>query len=351
MSMIVHFRPLPPDDGAEVPLDLHDPRVRQYIFRNRFRLTAMLLQRMLREHFGPGRTPQEIGSEEWLEFFREKFGNVQEEAELAELTEMAADHLRHGPRDGWPLPTKLESMAAKSVGYSGPEDMDGPEDADGIPRRSRVLLATSDGRWVERQNLGIEETVSKEVMREGKRYLIEETEYRDEYREVNRFAAAQMFVRSDAYVSSGSMPRELEPYRDLTKAPREAFKRSHFRDENGQFYDRLDEYAAAELPELAAAPPSGDATAAANGRTNEAPAELTPPARALAAAYDLQREGKPISLKAACERAGVDRKNLRKLYPEAARTIAALAAPDRMPRRAIRDHRTRNLDALDETED
>ncbi len=109
--------------------------------------------------------------------------------------------------------------------------------------------------------------------------------------------------------------------------------------------------APADLSKLVTATPSGNATAATNGRTSEAPAKLTPPARAVAAAYDLQREGKPISLKAACERAGVDRKNLRELHPEAARTIAALAAPDRTPRRAIRDPRTRNLDALDETED
>ncbi len=30
MSLIVHYRPLPPDDGAEVPLDLHDPGVRRF---------------------------------------------------------------------------------------------------------------------------------------------------------------------------------------------------------------------------------------------------------------------------------------------------------------------------------
>src|SRR5208337_489621 len=76
--------------------------------------------------------------------------------------------------------------------------------------------------------------------------------------------------------------------------------------------------------------------------------DLTPPARAVAAAYDLQREGKPISLKAACKRAGVDRANLRKLYPEAARIIAGLAAPDGKPPRAIHDRRTGNIDAVED---
>src|SRR5208337_793464 len=108
--------------------------------------------------------------------------------------------------------------------------------------------------------------------------------------------------------------------------------------------------ALADRSELVAAP-SKSGTAATNGREIGAPTELTPPARAVAAAYDLQREGKPISLKAACKRAGVDRANLRKLYPEAARIIAGLAAPDGKPPRAIHDRRTGNIDALDETDD
>jgi hypothetical protein len=32
MSMIVYYRPLPPDDGAEVPLDLHAPGTRRFLF-------------------------------------------------------------------------------------------------------------------------------------------------------------------------------------------------------------------------------------------------------------------------------------------------------------------------------
>ena len=33
MSMVVYYRPLPPDDGAEVLLDLHDPGIRRFRFQ------------------------------------------------------------------------------------------------------------------------------------------------------------------------------------------------------------------------------------------------------------------------------------------------------------------------------
>jgi hypothetical protein len=81
----------------------------------------------------------------------------------------------------------------------------------------------------------------------------------------------------------------------------------------------------------------------------DAPAasDLTPPARAVAAAYDLKREGKPVSLRAACERAGVDRGNLRKRYPEAIATIEAMSHADRDLRSGLRDRRTGNIDAVD----
>ena len=106
----------------------------------------------------------------------------------------------------------------------------------------------------------------------------------------------------------------------------------------------------ADRPELVAAPPSGNGTAATNDRTSEAPAGLTPPARALAAAYELQREGKPVSLRTACERARVDRAHLRRRYPDAVKAIEDMARPDRSPRRGCRDRRTGNIDPLDDRE-
>jgi len=119
--------------------------------------------------------------------------------------------------------------------------------------------------------------------------------------------------------------------------------------------------APADRPEPVAAAPSGNGTlatngranetAATNGRTSETPAEPTPPARALAAAYDLQREGKPISLNSACERSGVDRKHLRDRYPETVAMIRRLAQLSRPPRPGMVDPRTGNRDAVDDPED
>lgn len=75
---------------------------------------------------------------------------------------------------------------------------------------------------------------------------------------------------------------------------------------------------------------------------------LTPGSKALAAAVELRKEGRPVSLKAACGHAGVDRKNVRLNYPDAVRAIEALATPDRTPRRGTRDRRTGAVDGVDD---
>jgi hypothetical protein len=79
--------------------------------------------------------------------------------------------------------------------------------------------------------------------------------------------------------------------------------------------------------------------------------KLTPGAKAIAAALDLKREGTPVSLKAACDRAKVDRKNVRERYPDAVKAIKALAAPDGSPRRGFRDRRTGSSDVMDEADE
>jgi hypothetical protein len=71
----------------------------------------------------------------------------------------------------------------------------------------------------------------------------------------------------------------------------------------------------------------------------------------MAAALALLKEGRPISLKAACERSGVDRKSLRHRHPETADAIRRMANLNRAPRRGIVDRRTGNLDAPDDSED
>jgi hypothetical protein len=68
----------------------------------------------------------------------------------------------------------------------------------------------------------------------------------------------------------------------------------------------------------------------------------------LAAAYELKKEGKRVSLSAACFKAGVDRKNVRTNHPKVAEVIRALAAPDRSPRRGTRDRRTGNIDGVED---
>jgi hypothetical protein len=89
----------------------------------------------------------------------------------------------------------------------------------------------------------------------------------------------------------------------------------------------------------------------ASASNPEVGAELSPAARAIAAAYDLQKEGKRVSVKAACDRAGVDRGHLREKYPEAIAAIRKIATPERTPYRGTRDWRTGTVDALDDPED
>jgi hypothetical protein len=79
--------------------------------------------------------------------------------------------------------------------------------------------------------------------------------------------------------------------------------------------------------------------------------KLEPGSRALGAAYQLQSQGKPVSLKAACEIAKVDRANLRKNHPKVVRAIQMLSAPDSPIHRGARNCRTGNVDAIEDYED
>lgn len=88
---------------------------------------------------------------------------------------------------------------------------------------------------------------------------------------------------------------------------------------------------------------------AASGSKSRPPGD--PAARAVAAAYELQKLGKPISIRAVCRKAGVDRNNLSENHPETVKLIEQLAEPDRTPRRGVVDRRTENLDAWDDPED
>lgn len=85
---------------------------------------------------------------------------------------------------------------------------------------------------------------------------------------------------------------------------------------------------------------------------DEAPTRrLTPGARAIGAALDMQKEGAAVSLKAVCKRAEVDRPNLKRRYPDAVKAIQALAAPKQAPRRGTRDRRTGDIDGVVDPEE
>ncbi|CAN5903275.1 hypothetical protein BH23PLA1_BH23PLA1_35630 [soil metagenome] len=79
--------------------------------------------------------------------------------------------------------------------------------------------------------------------------------------------------------------------------------------------------------------------------------ELSPPGKALAAAYDLKREGRPVTIKAACARARVDRSHLTNRYPEAVQLIKALGTPDRQLSRGWKDRETGTMEAWNDDEE
>ena len=75
---------------------------------------------------------------------------------------------------------------------------------------------------------------------------------------------------------------------------------------------------------------------------------FNPGSKALAAAYDLLKKGKRVSVSAACREAKVDRKNVCKLYPEIVKAIREMSAPGRTPPRGTWDGRSGNLEAFDD---
>ena len=214
MSMVVYFRPLSSDDGAEVPLDLHDPRIRLYPFKARINRGDVALWEMFKDYFGwalSGKRPPKLKDFRRMVFFY--FGGQLEDPELDELAQMAAHHLRNGPPEG--EPTKLMRMAA-DLRY-GPEPT--PENEPIIPI---TLFAIQDGRWVERRFCGLRGKTWKEDTQDGKRLLVEIQAIDERYHEVNRQFAAFLW-RLDGLEPPGKLPPELEPYRvvDWTKIPDE----------------------------------------------------------------------------------------------------------------------------------
>jgi hypothetical protein len=78
---------------------------------------------------------------------------------------------------------------------------------------------------------------------------------------------------------------------------------------------------------------------------------LNPGSKAMAAALQLKTERRPISIRAVCRLAVVDRTNLADQYPEVVKVIKKMAETDRTPRNGLRDRRTGNPDGIECTED
>ncbi len=122
---------------------------------------------------------------------------------------------------------------------------------------------------------------------------------------------------------------------------------------------RVGEYIALACPKLRVASPplpledkTPPAAPASGIKTTEAPAELsgmslTAGGKAIAAAYELLSEGKPVNIAAAAKRAAVNRSHVY-AYPEAIQVIKELAAPNRRPPRGRKDRTTRNMEAWDD---
>jgi hypothetical protein len=90
-------------------------------------------------------------------------------------------------------------------------------------------------------------------------------------------------------------------------------------------------------------------TAPASGSTVKPPGD--PAIRAVAAALALRKHGKPVSVRAACTAARVDRKNLAANHPQTIEFIEKLAEADRKPPSGKHDRRTGILDGREDPED
>ena len=76
----------------------------------------------------------------------------------------------------------------------------------------------------------------------------------------------------------------------------------------------------------------GESTSNPSPPSKEKPPEADPvPVRVVNATCDLKTQGKRVSLRAVCEKAGVDRTNFVRNYAEAAEMVKKIAAPDRQP--------------------
>ena len=101
-----------------------------------------------------------------------------------------------------------------------------------------------------------------------------------------------------------------------------------------------------------APPPSGTEAAGNPAPTiplaESSEARMNPGSLALAAAYQMARDGKRVTLAGACRHARVDRGHVREKYPESHKAIMTLAKQKPPATRGTKDARTRRIDGIDD---
>ena len=255
--MVVYFRPLSSDDGAEAPLDLLDPQIRRYRFKSRLRVGHIAIEHMFVQWFGLSRPKfnESFTREELKRMLRWYFHDfarggterhTPEETELEELAEMVDSYLRNGPSVG--EPTKLEVMAAAVALKESPSISTHP-----LLECPITLFAIPQDRWVEQ-------------------HVTEER-----YWEVTPYHAAMLFEGAgDMLNPPGEFPPELEPYRDWRNVLKEVLNREDAESDSDSLY--LNPYAPIrEIDQPPLDEANGAATpletAVTDGRALEAPTD------------------------------------------------------------------------------
>jgi hypothetical protein len=123
----------------------------------------------------------------------------------------------------------------------------------------------------------------------------------------------------------------------------------HVLELDGRLFDLDDEDVLLHMSDHINTSRSKNTVPAASGRRSEPP--VSPASRALGAAYDLRKQGKRVSIRAACLAARVDRKNLTANHPEVIEVIKRLAQPDGMPPSGKWDRRTGKFEAVDDSQE
>ena len=113
-----------------------------------------------------------------------------------------------------------------------------------MPLKPLVLIWTPNSRWIEGRCHGENCAERKETIENGKWCASKSIEYDFIYREVNPYFAAWLWVW-ETFKPPGPMPPDLEPFRDITKAPRGVVRSLFHQDEDGSYCALVEPYVTA----------------------------------------------------------------------------------------------------------